>query len=261
MTRIENALSGLRILVPRGGTWGSVVAKGLRENGGIPVTAPLVDFSHTADESKLRDSLAKLEEGYFDWMTATNATVVDVLNHHNVRIAKRTQVAVVGEATLAAFEANGYEVARKTTESDPTAAGLLTAWPEINDENALLKVLTLRSNVAKPVLTEGLLARGHNVTQVVAYRTVGVPSSVLVREDVASGHINALLITSPQVAREVLVQFREIPENTVIAFLNDQAREEAKRLGLSQGLAASGKQQRALERVVLETIDIADMMD
>lgn len=154
MTRIENLLSGLRILVPRGGAWGSVVAHGLREAGGIPVTAPLVDFSHTSDEEKLRESLAKLEAGYFDWMTAANATVVDVLNHHHAKIAKRTQVAVVGEATRAAFEGAGYEVARTSPEGAPTAEGLLTAWPEIDDEDAVLKVLTLRSDVAKPVLTQ-----------------------------------------------------------------------------------------------------------
>ena len=111
MTNEHGPLSGLRILVPRGGSWGSVVAKAVRSAGGTPVVSPLIDFATTSEEEKLREALQKLQEGYFDWMTATNAIIVDVLAHHNVVIADRTQVAVVGETTYQAFVDADYVVA------------------------------------------------------------------------------------------------------------------------------------------------------
>src|SRR5690625_2672601 len=108
MTASAKPLSGLRVLVPRGGTWGELVARALRGQGASPVISPLVDFSHTSEEDRLVESLARLEDGYYDWMTATNATIVDVLNHHSTKIHERTHVAVAGEATAAAFVGAGY---------------------------------------------------------------------------------------------------------------------------------------------------------
>ena len=260
MSEQNGPLAGQRVLVPRGGSWGTLVAKALRSQGATPVVAPLIDFSHTSEEEKLHQALIKLESGYYDWMTATNATVVDVLAHNNTVIAKRTQVAVVGETTYAAFIDAGYEVARTTEEADTSALGLLKVWPEISN-GKILRILTMRSDVAKPVLTEGLIDLGHDVTQIVAYRTIGVPASVHVREDVSSGHINALLVSSPQVAREVAAQFADRPDSTIVACLGDEARAEAERLGLTTGSSASEALTYAVAKAALDALDPADMMD
>ncbi|MBT1018094.1 uroporphyrinogen-III synthase [Canibacter sp. lx-72] len=263
MTKQEDtSLAGLRVLVPRGGAWGHVVAKALRMQGAAPVISPLIDFAHTSEQERLRESLSKLEAGYFDWVTATNPTIVDILNHHNIKIAKRTQVAVVGETTHAAFVEAGYEVARTTDDSDPTTQGLLKSWPEIN-QTKTLRVLTLRSDAAKPVLSLGLIERGHDVTQLVAYRTVGVPASIHIREDIAKGEINALLISSPQIAREVAKQFANRPETTLIACIGKKARAEAAALELPERSENEliEAQRHALVQTVLGALNPADMMD
>lgn len=260
MTKINTPLSGLRVLVPRGGVWGKVVAKALKAQGATTAVAPLIDFAHTSELDRLCESLEKLEAGYFDWVTATNSTIVDVLNHHNIKIAKRTQVACAGEATYEAFIESGYEVARTTENSDTSTAGLLKVWPEI-DSGEILRVLTLRSDAAKPVLTLGLLERGHDVTQVVAYRTVGVRASIHIHEEITSGEINAILVTSPQVAREVAAQFAERPASTIVACICEAALEEAARLGLTNGLDASEKLREKLVETVLNALDPADMLD
>ncbi len=118
MTKQEtNRLSELRVLVPRGGAWGKVVAKALRTHGATPVISPLIDFAHTSEQDRLRETLSKLEAWYFDWVTATNPTIVDILSHHNIKIAKRTQLAVVGETAYIAFIDAGYEVARTTGDN------------------------------------------------------------------------------------------------------------------------------------------------
>ncbi len=123
-------------------------------------------------------------------------------------------------------------------------------------------MLTLRSDAAKPVLTIGLLERGHDVTQIVAYRTVGVPSSIHIREDVSEGRINAILVPSPQVAKEVAKQFVSRPKNTVIACLSDKAHEAALELGLIDANASTTKDQASmLASTVLNALDPADMVD
>lgn len=260
MTVASKPLSGLRVLVPRGGTWGELVSRALREYGASPVISPLVDFANTIEETKLIDALGQLEDGAFDWMTATSATVVNVLAYHDTVIHPRTHVAVVGEATEAAFIAAGYVVALTPEDSNNTAEGLLEAWPETSD-GSTLKVLTLRSNVAKPVLTGGLIDRGHEVTQVVAFRTVGVSASVHTSEDVESGWINALLVASPTIAREVASQFAERPADTLIACIGARAREEAIAIGLYDERVEDEPQVRALIDAVESVIEYSDTLD
>lgn len=261
MSAEAKPLSGLRVLVPRGGTWGELVSKALREHGASPVIAPLVDFAHTSEEDKLVEALTRLKAGEYDWMTATSSTVVDVLAHHQVEIPERTQVAVVGEATAAAFAEAGYQVSRTPSAENNTTAGLLEVWPEI-DTGDVLKVLTLRSDVAKPVLTEGLLNRGHDVTQVVAFRTVGVPASVHIREDIESGRINALLVASAKIAREVAEQFPELPATTIVACVGPRTHREAVSAGLRHTPAHEHSEaKRALIETVESVIDHSDMLD
>src|SRR5690606_41190800 len=69
----------------------------LRERGAIPVISPLVDFAGTSEEAKLVAALKQLEEGTFDWLTATTSTIVGVLAHHGAVIHPRTKLAVVGD--------------------------------------------------------------------------------------------------------------------------------------------------------------------
>lgn len=260
MTEAAQSLNGLRVLVPRGGTWGELVSRALREAGANPVIAPLVDFASSGEEAKLAQALAKLEAGEYDWITATNPTVVNVLRHHNAVIPPHTKLAVVGEATEAAFLAEGYEVSRRPEGVPNTAEGLLQTWPEIG-EGEKLRVLTLRSNVAKPVVTAGLIDRGHKVTQVVAFRTVGVPASVHTKEDIESGHINVILVASAQIAHEVNTQFAERPADTIIACVGPNTHKVARRIGLRVDSPDENPQVAALISTVESVIDYSDTLD
>lgn len=263
MSAEAKPLSGLRVLIPRGGTWGDLVSKALREQGAHTVTAPLVDFAHTSDEDQLVTALNRLEAGEFDWMTATSSTVADVLAHHNAVIPAETQVALVGEATTVAFRDAGYHISR-TPERENSTHALLEEWSEI-DTGAVLKVLTLRSDVAIPVLTEGLIDRGHDVTQVLAFRTVGVPASVHIREDIESGRINVLLVASAKIAEEVAAQFPQLPENTIVACVGVNTLETAAALGLPDDADDPSHPDYILKRALIETvesvIDQSDMLD
>jgi uroporphyrinogen-III synthase len=231
----DKPLAGWRVLVPRGGPWGDGVAATLRQQGAVPVIAPLINFAPTNDQAALEQSLADLAAGVFDWLTVTSATTVDVLYAYRATIPAKTKVAAVGETTAAALQAVGYRV-DLVPERDNSAAGL--AEEMIARESESRDVLTLRSEIAKPVLTRLLSEAGHRVRSVVAYRTVGVPVTEKIAHDVASGRINAILITSGSVAEQVHSQFPEIPEATVIAAIGPRTAKDAKRSGLPVDVVA-----------------------
>jgi uroporphyrinogen-III synthase len=222
-------LAGFRVLVPRGGPWGDSVAAHLRGLGAVPVIAPLINFAPTEDLPTLEAALNDLAEGRFDWLTMTSATTVDVLFAYRAIIPPHTKVAAVGETTAAALQAVGYRVdlvpARDNSASG-MADDLIAAEPEPRD------ILTLRSEIAKPVLTRRLIEAGHRVRSVVAYRTVGVPVTGRIAADVASGRINAILVTSGSVAEQVRAQFPDIPDSTVIAAIGPRTEKDARKIGL-----------------------------
>jgi len=231
-------LKGWRVLVPRGGPWGDSVAATLRAQGAVPVIAPLINFAPSTDQTTLETALADLAAGAFDWVTLTSATTVDVLYAYRAVIPSATRVAAVGETTAAALAAVGYRV-DLVPEEDNSAAGMASQLIELEPHPR--RILTLRSEIAKPVLTRRLSEAGHDVRSVVAYRTVGVPVTERIAHDVATGRINAILITSGSVAEQVRQQFPEIPDTTVIAAIGPRTAKDARKVGL--GVSAVAREQ------------------
>ena len=109
---------------------------------------------------------------------------------------------------------------------------------ELSLEPQARDILTLRSEIAKPVLTRMLSAAGHRVRSVVAYRTVGVPVTDRIAEDVRSGRINAVLVTSGSVAEQVHQQFPDLPSTTLIAAIGPRTAKDARRAGLNVDVEA-----------------------
>ena len=232
-----------RVLVPRGGPWGDTVSALLREKGAVPVIAPLINFAPCADVQALDDALERLEAGQYDWLTVTSATTVDVLFAHRVKIPARTKVAAVGETTAAALQAMGFKV-DLVPAKDNSAKGLAR---EINDlAEHPQKILALLSEIAKPTLCKALRAGGHEVDEVAAYRTVGVPVTDRIGADVANGRITAILVTSGSVAQQVRAQFADIPDDTVIAAIGPRTYEDAVKVGLSVDVVAKQQSVKSL---------------
>jgi len=231
----DKPLDGWRILVPRGGPWGDGVAASLRLQGAVPVVAPLINFAPTTDQAALDVALEQLAAGAYDWLTVTSATTVDVLFAHRAVVPATTRIAAVGETTAAALQAVGYEVALVPTQ-DNSAEGM--AQQMISLETAPRRILALRSEIAKPVLSVLLTEAGHDVDSVVAYRTVGVPVTDRIKRDVENGRINAILITSGSVAEQVREQFPQIPDDTLLAAIGPRTARDARNAGLSVSVVA-----------------------
>ncbi|MFT4157700.1 MAG: uroporphyrinogen-III synthase [Microbacterium sp.] len=232
MTEIhhDRPLTGWRVLVPRGGPWGDGVAASLRAKGAVPVVAPLINFAPTTDQADLDRALENLAAGAYDWLTVTSATTVDVMFAHRVVVPRTTKIAAVGETTAAALQAVGYDVAL-VPENDNSAEGMAEQIIDLEGDSPR-RVLALRSEIAKPVLSRMLTNAGHDVDSVVAYRTVGVPVTDRIQRDVHSGRINAILITSGSVAQQVREQFPEIPDQTLLAAIGPRTAKDARKAGL-----------------------------
>ena len=246
-------LAGWRVLVPRGRPWGDGVAAALRARGATPIVAPMINFAPTDDQPALEAALAKLAAGGFDWVTVTSATTVDVLASYGAVIPETTKVAAVGETTAAALVAAGYHADIVPAE-DNSAQGLLEEWEAATEGVAPLRVLALRSAIAKQVLSIGLARAGHHVEAVVAYRTVGVPVAPKVADDVRGGRVNAVLVTSGSVAEQVQQQLGPIPETTLVAAIGPQTQRDAAELGLRVDVVA---RERSAESLIDAVVDAA----
>lgn len=244
-------LAGWRVLVPRGGPWGDGVAAALRARGATPIVAPLINFAPTDDQPALEAALAKLAAGEFDWVTVTSATTVDVLASYGAVIPATTKVAAVGETTAAALVAAGYRADIVPSEEN-SARGLLEEWEAATGGRRGLRVLALRSAIAKQVLSVGLARAGHQVEAVVAYRTVGVPVAPKVLEDVRTGRVHAVLVTSGSVAEQVQQQLGPIPETTLVAAIGPQTKKDAAKVGLRVDVVARERTAESLIDAVVE---------
>ena len=244
-------LGGWRVLVPRGGPWGDSVAADLRAKGASPLVAPMINFAPTDDSVSLEKAFAALGRGEFDWVTVTSATTVDVLSAHRAVIPTSTHVAAVGETTAAALNAAGYRVDLVPAE-DNSAHGLLAEWEAATHGVVPLRILTLRSEIAAPLLTEGLRRIGHDVQSVVAYRTIGVPVSDSVVADVHDGRVQAILVTSGSVAIQVQSQLGPIPDSVVVAAIGPQTARDARSAGLRVDVVANERSAASLIDAVVK---------
>ncbi len=241
-------LAEWRILVPRGGSWGDRVAALIREHGGIPVVAPMLNFASAENPVTLANALYELQDGQFDWVVLTSATTVDVLVSQGTRIPDRTRVAAVGETTAAALTLAGYRVDFVPT-ADNSARGLVKEWPESDIRG---RVLVPQSDIAEPTLVAGLTKLGFSAEYVTAYRTVGVPVSPEVAADVASGRIGALLITSGSVARQVAAQLMPLPDGTVLVCIGPRTAFDTRAAGLPVHAIA---EERTSESLIAALVD------
>lgn len=226
--RGAKALSGWRVLVPRGGKWGDGVAASLRSYGGVPVVAPMINFASSDDPDALADAFRQLREGEFDWVVVTSATTVDVFVSQNVTIPPGTKVAAVGETTGAALTLAGYEV-DFIPEHDNSARGLVKEWPP---DATFGRALMPQSDIAEPTLVSGLASLGLDVHFVAAYRTVGVAVTPQIRDDVGNGRIRAILVTSGSVARQIASQLAPLPPDVVLACIGPRTAYDARAAGL-----------------------------
>jgi uroporphyrinogen-III synthase len=179
-----------------------------------------------------------------DWLVVTSATTVRVLAERLPGLPAGVCVAAVGEATARAARAAGWTV--DLVPDDHSAAGLVRALPA----DARL-VLHPRSDLAAPTLVDGLRARGIDVSEVVAYRTVGTGDAPIPGGPAP----DVVLVTSGSIAREVARRLTPLDPRTRIACIGPGTADEARAAGLPVDVVAAERSAEALLDAVVEALD------
>lgn len=241
---MTGALSGSRVLVPRGGAWGERVSAALTVRGAVPVTAPLIDTVPPRDLAARDRAFAALSAGEYAWVFVTSAATVEQLVAQHVQVPASTRIATVGQATARAVAEAGWPVDFVPIGAS-SAAAMIRQWCDGRAPAATGRTLVLRSDLAQAVVSDELEARGFAVDVCVSYRTVGVDLDPQVADDLRSGGIDTVLLTSVSVGRELRRQVGALPAGTLVASIGPGTTRDAEAIGFavahtarSQGIEA-----------------------
>lgn len=237
-------LAGRTVLVPRGGSRGAAWAGEVEARGGRAVLAPLVEIVGPVDVAPLRSAVAELAEGAYAWLALTSVNAVHALTALGARLGG-ARVAVVGEETARAARAAGWEV--DLVPEVRTAGGMVDAWrdgvgapdrPGAGADRAARVLLPL-SLQAGDVLAVGLAALGWVPVRVDAYDVAPVPADRAVVHAVATGGVDAVIVTSGSVARRVAEVFGPLPDGVAIACIGEPSAAAAREAGLRVAVVAT----------------------
>lgn len=248
---MSQGLHGRRILIPRGGPWGQRALAEVHSRGGEGVIAPLIEAKPPLDTAARDGLLARLEAAEYSWLFITSASTVEQLAALGTRIPASMSIAAVGPATARALRDANMRVDFLPT-GPSSALGMIRQWCREHAPSAAGRALVLRSDLAMAAVSDELEIQGYLVDVGLAYRTVGVDLPQAVLEQFAAGQIDAVLLTSGSVARELHQQVGEsrLGGATLIA-IGPSTQRVAEKLGLVVSLTA---EQQSVESM-LERLD------
>ena len=155
-----------RYIVTRPAGHAGLLSRALREVGIEPIEIPAVAILPPESWIPLDDALRRLPE--YDWILLTSRSGVDALFERAGRAAvwpPALRWAAIGSGTAAALRARG--IATAWIPSRFLSEAVAGEMPVSRGE----RVLRVRAAEASAVPSEGLRARGAQVTDVIAYRT------------------------------------------------------------------------------------------
>ena len=238
---VPGPLAGRRVVVTREARRAEGLVGALEEAGAIVVALPVVRTVDPDDggEALARCLAASPDAPLWDWIVFTSALAVDrvVARLRDGRDLGGVRLAAVGRATAAALA--GHHLVADLVAEPATAEGLVAAIPApAGPEGGT--VLYPRAGGARPLLAQGLRAKGWTVEEVVAYRT-----AVLAPGDVDPGLLDdaaeadAVTFTSPSTVAAYLglVGDRAVPP--VVACIGPVTAEAATAAGLTVTVEAA----------------------
>lgn len=268
-------LTGLVVVLPRSADRAGAMVAELAGRGAEPKLMPLIDFEEPESSRELDEALRMLGQGRFEWMVITSITTVRALKQRAAALGTTlkalsgdTRIAAVGSVTAQVLEAEGLHV-DLVPEGTMDAVGLVADWPppgEPRPETALrTNVFLPQADIAADTIFEGLMDKGWQVLPVVAYHTVDHPAraerrltavlesvspapggaeleSITVEDfnrGVAEKAIDAVVLTSPSVARRLHELAPSLPPHVLLVAIGNSTAREAESLGLDIAATAT----------------------
>ncbi len=190
-------LHGKRVVNTRAPHQAAELDRLLQAQEAIPISYPCIDIAPPEDTAPLDEALRAAANGAFDWLVLTSANTVLSLSRRlesqglPVSMLDRMRIAAVGPATAEAAQSLlGLEATILPDEA--VAEALVEALAGRRGARVLLP----QSDIARPVLAEGLTDAGLSVTAVVAYRTVVGSGGANLPALLNAGQIDAVTFTS-----------------------------------------------------------------
>jgi len=198
-------LAGQRVLVARTRQQAGELSRRVRELGGVPVEAPVLEIG-SGDEQALAAALGRLARGEVAVLALTSPNGVDAVADAMAvaglpasTLARVGLVACVGRGT---DDRLAERLGRRADLLPPraTTRALGAAIPA-GRGTALLP----RADLASPELPSALVAKGYEVDEVVAYRILqpaALPDVVLAQ--LAEGEVDLVAVTSPSTVHNLV---------------------------------------------------------
>ncbi|MDF9875881.1 uroporphyrinogen-III synthase [Cellulosimicrobium cellulans] len=242
-------LAGRTVLVPRAPERAAGLAATLRDAGALVLVSPAIERARVEDTAPVDGAVARLAHGDFAWVVVTSVNAIDELVASAARqgvdlgdAARQARWAAVGPATRRALEAVGIQV--DLEPADNSARGLVAAFSTFDpadqgstsaDQGSTSRgrglVLLPQGDLAAPTMHDGLHDLGYVPHVVTVYRTV---THALAPDVVAAwraGEVDAVVLTSGSVAREVARQLGPRDDVAGVA-IGDPTARAARAVGL-----------------------------
>ncbi|RSZ64355.1 bifunctional uroporphyrinogen-III C-methyltransferase/uroporphyrinogen-III synthase [Corynebacterium hylobatis] len=233
-------LYGWRVLVPRTKEQAAAMSARLSGYGAIPQSVPTISVEPPRNPAQMERAIKGIVEGRYQWVVFTSVNAVSAVWEKIVefgldaRSFAGVRLAAVGTKTAQAIRDLGMTPELLPAVTRQNAAGLVEVFPEyVEDLDPVARVLLPRADIATDVLVDGLLEKGWEVDDVVAYRTVrAAPPSAEIREMIKSGGFDAVCFTSSSTVKNLVGIAGKPHPRTIIACIGPMTEATAKEMGL-----------------------------
>jgi uroporphyrinogen-III synthase len=196
-------LSGRRVVVTRPEDQAEGLCSRLRALGAEPVVFPVIAIAPPEPGGPLDQALARLSS--YDWLIFTSVNGVDCFWERLTTLAAgpdqvpAAKVAAIGPATAAALRQRGVRVSLMPAEY--RAEAILDEIGDVAGQTVLLP----RADIARPALADGLRAKGAQVDEVPAYRTVPSTPAAAAFDALRAG-VDVITFTSSSTVHNFVAQ-------------------------------------------------------
>lgn len=198
---MDGELAGLSVVITRAADQQSDLAEPLERRGASVIALGLLAIAAPADGGRgLRRALERVER--FDWVVVTSPNGARAVIAHLHSRRPRRGFAAVGPGTASVFAEAGIPVDLVAERS--LGEGLVEAFGDASEDadGTRPAVLAAQAEAARPVVADGLRAKGYDVTSVVAYRSVDAPVDEAQRRHAARADV--VLFTSSSMVERYL---------------------------------------------------------
>jgi uroporphyrinogen III methyltransferase/synthase len=235
------ALSGLRVVVTRPRAQAGDFVRALEGLGAEVVDFPTIRIEDPSDPEPLRRAVARCDG--FDWIVFTSVNGVERFWHElraggaDTRALAGVSLCAIGPATAAAIELEG---ARADLLPDEYVSEAVAEALAEDTELRGARVLLPRAEVARSALPELLRARGAEVVEVAAYRTVADGAGAEeVKRRLRAAEVDVVTFTSSSTVRHFVSLVGTDLGRAIVASIGPITSATARELGLEVEIEAA----------------------